>query len=195
MRMRLAGMTLALVVAGACSSGGGAGDAVGQLHVAQAHPRGGVLRGAIPDAAAAILDLDPQRAYDAAPWELFRCCLLRTIYSYNGTPTDEGGVVPRPDLAAGSPTISADGLTWTFRLREGIRYAPPFEDTPITSVDLVRALERTARLASQDLGYGSFYFGVISGFDDYGSGAADSIVRLATPDTLTVGPRLDQQQQ
>jgi len=193
MRMRLAGMTLALVVASACSSGGGAaGDAVGQSHEALSPPRGGVLRGAIPDTAAEILDLDPQRAYDAVPWGLFRCCLLRTIYSYNGTPTDEGGVVPRPDLAAGSPTISADGLTWTFRLREGIRYAPPFEDTPITSVDLVRALERTARLASQDLGYGSFYFGVISGFDDYGSGAADSIVGLETPDDRTLVVRLDQ---
>src|SRR4029453_4691656 len=37
-----------------------------------------------------------------------------------------------------------------------------------------------------DLGYGSFYFGVISGFDDYGSGAADSIVGLETPDDRTL---------
>src|SRR5205085_12217602 len=75
-------------------------------------------------------------------YELERCCLLRTLLSYNGKPTSEGGAVLRPDLADGLPTISDNGLAWTFRLKRGIHYAPPLQDTEITSGDFVRSIER-----------------------------------------------------
>jgi peptide/nickel transport system substrate-binding protein len=176
-------MSILVLVASACT-GGGEHDAARQA--IEAHPRGGTLRAALPNTA--TVQLDPQRAYDALSWELFRCCLLRTLYSYNGTPTDGGGAEPRPDLASGAPEISADGLTWTFRLRDGLRYAPPFEDTAIGALDLVRALERTARANG---GYADYY-SVISGFDDYASDAADSIVGLETPDDRTLVVRLEQ---
>ncbi len=87
-----------------------------------------------------------RRAYSGVSWELARCCLLRTLFSYNGKPAEEGGADVRPDLAEGMPEVSSDGLTWTFRLRRGLRYAPPFEDTPIIALDIVRALEREARI-------------------------------------------------
>src|SRR5438128_2250583 len=61
--------------------------------------------------------LDPQSEPDSRAWELSRCCLLRTLLSYNGRPTGEGGADPKPDLAAGMPTVSSDGLTWTFHLK------------------------------------------------------------------------------
>jgi ABC-type oligopeptide transport system substrate-binding subunit len=54
-----------------------------------------------------------------------RCCLLRTLLSYQGAPTSQGGATLRPDLAASMPTVSDDGLTWTFRIRQGLQYAPP----------------------------------------------------------------------
>jgi peptide/nickel transport system substrate-binding protein len=73
----------------------------------------------------------------------------------------------------------------------GLRFAPPFEDTTITSLDLVRALERTARVSSPIVGYG-FYYEMIRGFDDYASGEADSIAGLETPDERTLVVRLDQ---
>jgi len=72
--------------------------------------------------------LDPSKEYDNLSWELFRCCLLRTLMSYNGTPTADGGAIPRPDLADGQPSISEEGLTWTFHLKRGIHYAPPMAD-------------------------------------------------------------------
>lgn len=175
-------MTILVLIASACTGGRGQSDAVPKAN--EAHPRGGTLRAATPETSA--VDLDPQRAYDGISWELFRCCLLRTLYSYNGTPTDGGGAEPRPDLAAGSPEISVDGLTWTFRLRGGLRYAPPFEETPIGALDLVRALERTARNGAY-----SDYYEVISGFHDYASGAADSIIGLETPDDRTLVVRLE----
>ena len=155
-------------------------------------PRGGTLRVAIPDFTGYV-DLDPQTSYWGAEWELFRCCLLRTLFSYNGKPTEQGGAVPRPDLAAGPPEVSPDGLTWTFRLKHGLRYAPPFEDTPIVAPDVVRALERTARVTSEEkeIGY-PFYYSAISGFDAFDAGQADSIAGLETPDDWTLVVRLDE---
>ncbi|MGH2684894.1 MAG: ABC transporter substrate-binding protein, partial [Actinomycetota bacterium] len=182
-------MTVVLLLATACTSGGDQRGGSGQPDGGPV--RGGTLRAAVQDFWASEVDLDPQRAYTGMAWELARCCLLRTLYSYNGRPTEEGGAVPRPDLAVGLPEVSADGLTWTFRLREGIRFAPPFEDTPITALDLVRALERTARVTSPESGYG-FYYEVIRGFEEYGSGAADSIAGVETPDQRTLVVRLDQ---
>jgi peptide/nickel transport system substrate-binding protein len=176
-----------LLVASACTSGGE--ETGGTSPSADQTPRGGTLRLAAPDSLS-LPDLDPQRAY-GPEWAWFRCCLLRTLYSYSGKPTEEGGAEPRPDLAVGPPEVSADGLTWTFRLRPGLRYAPPFEDTPITALDVVRALERTARVTSPSAGYPFYYEGVINGFEDYASGAADSIVGLETPDERTLVVRLD----
>ena len=113
----------------------------------------------------------------------------RTLYSYNGRPTDEGGAELRPDLATGIPVVSSDGLRWTFRLRGGLRYAPPFEETEIVAADLVRALEREARVGQE--AYASHY-SVIHGFDDYAAGDADSIVGLETPDDHTLVVELDE---
>src|SRR5439155_17731978 len=69
---------------------------------------------------------DPQWAgEDPMSYELARCCLLRTLLSYNGEATSGGGTVLRPDVASALPTVSTDGLTWTFHLKHGLHYAPP----------------------------------------------------------------------
>ena len=188
MRALRIAVTSALVVAVACTSGA----EPARTQQGDTSPRGGTLRVAVPDIWLDNLEMDPQRDYSGGvAWELARCCLVRTLYSYNGSPTEEGGGELRPDLAVGPPEVSPDGLTWTFRLRQGLRFAPPFEDTTITSLDFVRALERTAKISSPTVGYG-FYYEVIRGFDDYGSGEADSIVGLETPDDRTLVVRLDQ---
>jgi len=185
-RVRVGAIAL-MIVATTCTSGGNGGER--QSPDGASSLQGGSLRLAVPDFGAWFLYdsgplLDPQAAYGSTA--LYRCCLLRTLYSYNGKPAEEGGGEARPDLAVGMPRVSSDGLTWTFRLREGLVYAPPFDDTPIVSRDLVRALERTAR-------FGSFsdYFLAIRGFEEYGSGEADSIVGLETRDDRTLVVRLE----
>ena len=85
---------------------------------------------------------DPQKEYYSVTWEFYRCCLLRTLLSYNGKTTAEGGAELQPDIASALPEISSDGLTYTFSLKSGINYAPPFEDVAVTSADIIRALER-----------------------------------------------------
>jgi peptide/nickel transport system substrate-binding protein len=141
--------------------------------------------------------LDPQRSYWFAQAELFRCCLVRTLFSYLGVPTQQGGAELRPDLAASMPEVSEDGLTWTFRLRRGIRYGPPFQDTEIVAGDIVRALMREAdpRVTSPEATYGfnagyPFYFSIIEGFDDVRAVRASSIHGLETPDPHTLIVRL-----
>jgi peptide/nickel transport system substrate-binding protein len=169
-------------------------------------PRGGTLRVAtassFPDlresyfsaAGAADYTLDPQVAYDPTSWELFRCCLLRTLMSFNGQPTSQGGAELRRDLAREMPEVSADGLTWTFRIKPGIRYAPPHQDREIVAADFVRALERVLTPAhpswedtSPILGaYASYYEPLIVGTTPFREGKARAISGLETPDDHTL---------
>jgi peptide/nickel transport system substrate-binding protein len=135
-----------------------------------------------------LFSLDPHIAFAAQPWELFRCCLLRTLLAYPGRPTGEGGSRLRPDLAESLPEVTTDGLTWTFRLRRGLRYGPPFADTEILTPDIVRALERAARRWEA----GGYLYQHIEGFSDVSEGKAESISGLETPDDHTLVVHLDQ---
>jgi peptide/nickel transport system substrate-binding protein len=181
---------------------------------AEEPPPGGTLRVGLVDwarheAAFASPDaevsyaLDPQGEYYGTALEIFRCCLLRTLMSYNGRPTAEGGAELRPDLAAEPPTVSTDGLTWTFRLEQGLRYAPPYNDTEIIAADIVRALERTLRPAPpayaeetgiREIGtYAYYYAPLIEGSEAFAAGEADTISGLETPDDHTLVVHLTKQ--
>jgi peptide/nickel transport system substrate-binding protein len=157
-------------------------------------PRGGTLRVGVPFSAYDVIPstllfegeaLDPQKDYWYTSWELFRCCLLRTLLSHEGRPTAEGGSVLRPDLAASMPEVSPDGLTWTFRIKPGLRYGPPLEAVQITAQDFIRALEREANPQASEGGY-SFYYSIVQGFDDFSAGTSSSISGLEAPDDRTL---------
>lgn len=125
--------------------------------------------------------LDPQVFF----WHpLARCCLLRTLLTYEGRPIEDGGAQLRPDLAEAMPEVSSDGLTWTFRLRKGLRYAPPFDAREIVARDFITALERTVRIGE------SPYHDVIEGVREFRDGAAGTIAGAQTPDDWTIEFRL-----
>ena len=153
--------------------------------------RGGTLRvGIIGDVAAQINQrrfLDPQAPFSEAGMqrEFLRCCLTRTLLSYTGRSTSEGGTVLHPDLATALPEISDDRLTWTFHLERGIRYAPPFDDVEITAPDIVRALERTATPAIGTQESVAMYE-PIEGVREFADGRASTIGGLETPDPYTL---------
>ena len=156
-------------------------------------PRGGTLRVVLPSGNSFMSQgdprgLDPQIAYIGDEWEVLRC-MLRTLLSHTGQSTQDGGSVLRPDLAARMPDVSADGLTWTFTLKRGIHYAPPFQTTEMTSADFVRAFNREAKIGKDSY---AFYFTVIRGFSEYQSGKSDSISGIATPDKYTLVLHLTQ---
>jgi peptide/nickel transport system substrate-binding protein len=143
---------------------------------------GGTLRVAVvangTEAVPGAAYYDPAIVWSFSP--LYRCCLLRTLLSYNGRPIEEGGAELRPDLAADLPHVSADGLTWTFRLKPDIRYAPPLDERVIESADFVTALEYAVR-------YGDPYpMDDIVGVAEYRDGAVDTIAGLEAPDPTTL---------
>ena len=146
---------------------------------------GGTLRVAVVEMGAEALS--GSAYYDPAVYAynpLARCCLLRTLVSYNGRPTEDGGVELRPDLAEALPHVSADGLTWTFKLRPGLRYAPPLADRTIEARDFVTALEHAVRS-----GDGPF-FDDIAGVPEFREGAVDTIAGVEAPDARTLVIRL-----
>jgi ABC-type oligopeptide transport system substrate-binding subunit len=184
--------TLALVgvlsvVGAACGGAGGGGGGGGGTPGAELQ-QGGTLNLAI----AADVDkaFDPAKEYSALAWEMFRCCLLRTLVSYPGVEADQGGNELQPDLVAEMPTVSEDGLTYTFALKEGLTYAPPYDDVPITAADFVRAIEREACDVCSSEGY-SFYYGVIEGFEE-ADGSAGSVSGATAVDDQTLEITLTQ---
>ena len=150
---------------------------------------GGTLRVGLPalgdNAPIAEAYVDPHRWLGME--EVLRCCLVRTLLSYNGRTTAEGGIILQPDLAESLPDVSPDGLTWTFRLRAGLRFGPPYEDTAITSRDIVRGIERSVAV-----GEGALFFEPITGVAAYADERASTIVGLEAPDERTLIVRLDE---
>lgn len=189
-------LIVALSFAGTTCSLGGTGGREGPTRPALA---GGTLRLAVVGGFDPPNPLkDPTLLDPAAPYtpsltfdaEILRCCLVRTLLSYTGLPTEEGGTELRPDIAAAMPEVSRDWLTWTFRLKEGLRYAPPLDDVEITAGDIVRGIERTARIQGATGGTYSTYYSVIQGYDAFARGEADSIPGLEVVDDHTLAVHL-----
>jgi peptide/nickel transport system substrate-binding protein len=182
--LRMAGITLVLALVAAACGGGTSGTPIGDTGSTSATVQpGGTLKVAlVSDVQNAF---DPQKEYYGVAWEYFQCCLLRTLLSYNGKTTEQDGAELFPDLATKDPEISPDGLTWTFSIKPGLHYAPPFDDVEITATDFIRAMEREADPQSNVGGY-SFYYSVIEGFEDFGAGKADEISGLKAPDDHTL---------
>lgn len=82
--------------------------------------------------------LDPGDTSESATWDLFRT-FGRTVLGFAHKPGLAGDEL-QGDLADGVGTPSADGLTWTYKLRSGAT----FEDgTAITAKDIAWAIERS----------------------------------------------------
>jgi len=85
-----------------------------------------------------VTDLDPANAYDFHTWEVFES-VMDTLLTYIPGTTDL-----QPGLAETMPEVSADGLEYTFKLRDGLVFP---DGTPVDaeavkwSIDRVFALE------------------------------------------------------
>ena len=88
--------------------------------------------------------------------------LVRTLVGYKHVSGAEGNEIV--DDLAEVPAPSADGLTYTFTLKEGVRFGPPLSRA-ITSDDVRFAFERIAT-PSVIAQYG-FYYSVIAGLDAF----------------------------
>ncbi|MGH2785098.1 MAG: ABC transporter substrate-binding protein [Actinomycetota bacterium] len=166
-------LTLALVGA-AC---GGDGDDGGPSTA----NRGGILRIQTDDFIWDA-DLDPTGEYLGYAHEWFTA-LHRTLVSVNHK---KGGNDVKPDIASAMPTVSADGLTYTFKLKSGIKFAPPV-NRAMTSKDIANAMLRLANPVPAATSYPSYYR-IIEGFEaaEAQNGKATSISGVTTPDDSTI---------
>ena len=180
-------LTLVAAACGGDDNGGGAtgSTATGASGAQEVTPGGTFNAALLSDVTAGF---DPQKEYYAVAWAFYRCCLARTLMSYDPNDPDSTHLVP--DLAAADPEISADGLTWVFTIKDGVTYGPPYEDVEITAQDFIRAFERegTPEVAA---GYYFYYLdtesqGGIVGFSDFYNGKADSISGLVAVDDKTL---------
>ncbi len=90
----------------------------------------------------------------------------------------------QPSGTTALPTISADGLTWTFNLRHDMVFS---NGDKITSADWVYSWTRTVRLNDA---YAS-NLAVIHGSGDVASGKAATLSGLSAPDAYTLVAKLD----
>ncbi|MFJ8628216.1 ABC transporter substrate-binding protein [Kitasatospora sp. NPDC093550] len=82
--------------------------------------------------------LDPGNTYYAYIYNFSRL-YARPLTTFNPAAGEEGNKLV-PDLAESMGQQSADGLTWTYKLRKGLKYD---DGTPITSKDVKYAVERS----------------------------------------------------
>lgn len=94
---------------------------------------GGTLRVVAPE----IDSLDPQRSYLPGVWNLMRL-YTRTLVTYSSEAGRTDELVP--DLATDLGTPSEDGRSWTFTLREGVRFE---NGRPITAQDVKYGIQRS----------------------------------------------------
>jgi peptide/nickel transport system substrate-binding protein len=186
-------LALAVVAAGCGGDGGGGGD--GAQSGDRENPEqageartGGTFRVGIEDAFEFTGGFDPTGEYLSFSWSMYRAFLVRTLLTYNLKESAEGGNELHPDLATDMPEVSEDGLTYTFTLKDGIRWAPPL-DREITSDDVLFAFERigTPDLVAQ---YG-LYYNEIEGMAEFQEAGGlteegNTISGIETPDDKTI---------
>jgi peptide/nickel transport system substrate-binding protein len=178
--VRLVGLALALaLVAAAC--GGGDNESGGGGGSQAAPERGGVLRTALSDFGFTN-GFDPTGEYVAVAIGLYGA-MERTLMGYKHVAGPPGNQVV-PDLASAPPEVSSDGLKYTFKLKPGIKWAPPL-NRDVTSKDVAYAFQRinAAPLVAQ---YGFWYYGVIKGMDGKAKTADEPVSGIETPDDQTI---------
>jgi peptide/nickel transport system substrate-binding protein len=179
--LRLLALVGVLAIVGTACGRGGQEAGPGQTPGGGFQEGGTLLAALESDVDAAF---DPQKEYYSVTWGFYHCCLLRTLVTTPLAEAAEGGNDLVPDLATDLPEVSEDGLTYTFTLRDGINFAPPYQDQAVTAQSFINALEREAD-PKVGAGY-SFYYSVIEGFDDFADGKADTISGMTAVDDTTL---------
>ena len=119
-----------------------------------------------------VADFDPALISNPADVDI-----LRNVFSGLYRLDDQLREVP--DLAAGQPTVSADGITYTFHLRQDARFS---NGDPITADDFIYSWNRAAAMQGDYAGL----FNVVAGYQGVAGGAATQMSGLAKVDDHTL---------
>jgi peptide/nickel transport system substrate-binding protein len=167
------------VVATACGGGGGGGASSSASASGQV-TKGGTYRTSAEDFGFTDA-FDPTGEYLGSAFALMNEMLLRNLVTYKHIAGVAGDEIV-PDIASSWET-SADGLTWTFHLKSGVKWGPPL-DRDVTSKDVEYAFERI-NLKSLAAQYGFYYNGVIEGMTGQET-SLHPVSGIKTPDDSTI---------
>ncbi|WP_323096567.1 ABC transporter substrate-binding protein [Intrasporangium sp. YIM S08009] len=166
------------------SGGAGAAPAADAALNAVVRPtdkKGGTLRFGISSDWDSV---DTGDTYYGLSWDFLRN-YARTLVSFKAAPGDQGNQLVG-DLATGLGKPSADNKTWTYTLRDGIK----FEDgTPITSKDIKYGVAR--QLDKNTFPNGPTYFNdfladIPANYSVYKDKNLDDLKSIETPDDKTI---------
>ena len=87
--------------------------------------------------ASAPSDMDPSAQFYQDSGAIMRRLTQRSLTSFVAR---DGKQVLVPDLATDLGKVSADGLTWTFTIKDGIKYS---DGSPVTAKDIAYAVKRS----------------------------------------------------
>ena len=103
---------------------------------------------------AAAGTIDPQINYTGQFWQLF-AITYDGLLAFRKTGGDAGNEVV-PDLAEALPTITDDGRTYSFRLRDNLHFST---GQPVTATDVAASFRRIFKISSPTSG--SFYGNIV----------------------------------
>jgi ABC-type transport system substrate-binding protein len=121
-----------------------------------------------------LATLDPTYGYDWTNWSVIKS-VFDGLMDYKPGTTEL-----IPDLAE-SYEISDDGLTYTFKLRKGVKFHNGRE---MTAADVKYSLERTCGPDTKSPG--ASYYGSLKGFDDFQAGKTKELAGVQAVDDYTV---------
>lgn len=118
--------------------------------------------------------LDPGVSYQSLSWS-FQSNVYNSLLTYRKV-TGLGGNDVVPDLAEAMPTISADGRTYTFTLRQGIKFAPPV-NREVTASDVKYTFDRLALIPSP-----APFYHIIEGYDELAKSRKGTVTGIVADD-------------
>ncbi len=127
-------------------------------------------------------NFDPTGEYLGEAWGILDNLLVRPLIGYKHLSGAAGNTLIG-DLAQSVPQPTDNGLTYTYKLKSGVKFGPPV-DRAVTSKDVAYALNRLAD--PKNGGEYGFYYSVIKGWDAVASGSASTVSGISTPDNQTL---------
>ncbi len=123
-----------------------------------------------------VSTLDPAIGYDWQNWSMIKSL-------FDGLMDYKPGTTELVSDLAESHTLSDDGLTYTFTLRDGVTF---HNGRAMTAEDVKYSLDRVTNPKTQSPGAG--FFGSIAGYDEMSSGDAESLsgVTVVDPKTISI---------
>ena len=122
-----------------------------------------------------ISTLDPAIGYDWQNWSI-----IKSIF--DGLMDYEPGTTTLTTHLAESFTVSANGKTYTFKLRRGVKFQNGRE---VVAADFKYSLERVLNPKTQSPGAG--FFSNITGADAFSKGKAKEVAGIKVQDKYKIG--------